>query len=125
MCGRFDESPLPPLSWSRAYRFHRHRRVFFLWYERESRRDRIIALQPNQKIKDPHSPSNGKTVANISAQHRVHCWCKPEDVAMHQKHFDELLRVPCVDKAKVNVHRTVDCSLVTREQAFRLSRMVK
>src|SRR5262249_32982855 len=85
----------------------------------------MIALQPHQKIKDPHSPSNGKTVADVSAKHRVDCWCKPKHVARRQKHFDELLRVPCIDKTKVNIHRTVYRSLVTREQPFCLSRMVK
>ena len=51
-------------------------RFFFLWDKREPRRDRMMALQPNKKIKDPHAPANGEAVTDISAKHCVHCWRK-------------------------------------------------
>src|SRR5206468_8209903 len=43
----------------------RRRRFFFLRDKREPRRDRMMTLQPNQKIKDPHTPANGEAVATF------------------------------------------------------------
>src|SRR6266496_1314518 len=103
----------------------RHRRFLLLWDKREPRRDRMMTLQPNQKIKDPHAPANGEAVADISPKHCVHCWRKPKHIARRQKHLDELLRVPSVDKTEIDIHRPIDCALITREEAFRLSRMSK
>src|SRR6058998_1760706 len=103
----------------------RGRRSFLLWHERALRRNRMMALQPNQKIKDPHPPANWKAVTDISAKHCVHCWRKPEHIARRQKNFDELLRVPSINKTEIDIHRPVDCALITREEALRLSRMIK
>src|SRR5437667_2845155 len=103
----------------------RRRRFFFLRDKREPRRDRMMTLQPDQKIKDPHAPANGKAVANVSAKHCVHCWRKPKHIARRQKYFDELLRVPRVDKTEIDIHRPIDCALITREEALRFSRMSK
>src|SRR5207249_2923134 len=83
------------------------------------------ALQPNQKIEYPHPPANGETVADISAKHCVHCGRKTEHIARREKNFDELLRVPCVHKPKINIHRAIYGSLVPREQPFRLVRMIE
>src|ERR1700745_3515136 len=82
----------------------RRRRFFLLWDKREPRRDRMITFQPNQKIKDPHAPANGEAVSNISAKHSFHCWRKPQHIARLQKYFDELLRVPRVDKTEIDIH---------------------
>src|SRR5213594_277466 len=103
----------------------RCRRFVFLRDKRESRRDRMMALQPNKKIKDPHAPANGEAIADISAKHCVHCWRKPKHIARRQKHFDEFLRVPRVDKTEIDIHRSINCALITREEALRLSRMSK
>ena len=84
-----------------------------------------MTLQPNEKIKDPHAPANGEAVADISAKHSVHCGREPEHIAWCKEDFDELLCVPCVHKAKVNIHRAIHCSLVLREQPLRLVRMVE
>src|SRR4029077_8418474 len=123
--GRFGESPQPANSWCRGHGFHRRRGFFFLRHERELRRDRMIALQPNQKIKYPHPPANGKTVADISAKYRVHCWRKSEHIPRCQKYFNKFLRVPGINKAKIDIHRPVDRALITREEPFCLSRMIK
>src|SRR5260370_1444981 len=123
--GRFGESPLPVFSWRRAYRFHGRWRFCFLGHEREPRRDRMMALQPNQKIKNPHSPADLKAVADISAKHCVHCGRKPQDIARCEKNFDEFLRVPCVHETKINIHCAIHCSLVLREQALSLARTIK
>jgi hypothetical protein len=74
-----------------------------------------MPLQPNQEIKDPHSPANLKAVADISAKHSVHGRCKTEHVARCEENFDELLRVPCIHEPKVNVHCAIHRSLVARE----------
>src|SRR5206468_12542825 len=103
----------------------RRRRFFFLRDKREPRRDRMMTLQPDQKIKDPHAPANGEAVANVSAKHSVHCWRKPKHIARRQKHFDEILSVPNVDKTEIDNHRPIDCAIISREEAFHLSRMSK
>jgi hypothetical protein len=104
---RTNQSPLPVISWCRLYGFHGRRRLFFLRRERELRRDRVVALQPNQEIKHPHPPANGKTVAYISAKHCIHRWRETEHVARCEENFDEFLRVPRIDEPKIDVHRAV------------------
>src|SRR6266567_6239207 len=123
--GRFGESPLPVFSWRRAYRFHGRWRFFFLWHERESWRNRMMALQPNQKIEYPHPPANRETVADISAKHCVHCRRKPEHIARREENLDEFFGVPCVHEAKINIHRAIHRSLVLREQPLRLVRVIE
>src|SRR5216110_2936496 len=123
--GRFGESSLPVLSWRRAYRLHGRWHFCFVWHECEPRCNRMMALQPNQKIEYPHPPANGETVADISAKHCVHCGRKTEHIARREKNFDELLRVPCVHKPKINIHCAIYGSLVPREQPFRLVRMIE
>src|SRR6266700_8308705 len=123
--GRFGKSPQPLASWCRAYGFDGHSIFPFRWHECEPWHDRMVTLQPNQKIEDPHSPPDRKTIADISAKHCVHCWRKPKHIARRQKYFDELLRVPRVDKTEIDIHRPIDRALITREEALRLSRMSK
>src|SRR6266550_6360305 len=103
----------------------RGRCSFFLWHERALRRNRMMALQPNQKIKDPHPPADWKTVTNISAKHCVHGWRKPQHIARRQKDYDEFLRVPGVHKTKINIHRAVYRPLVAGEQPFHVPRTLK
>ena len=112
---RTNQSPLPLTSWCRAYRLNGYLRFFSsLRHERELRCDRVMALQPNQKIKHPHPPANGKTVAHISAKHCVYRWSETEHIARREENFDELLRVPRINEPKINVHRAVHGSLVSR-----------
>src|SRR2546430_14795083 len=85
----------------------------------------MMALQPNQKIKNPHPPADWKTVADISAKHRVHGGRKPQDIARRQENFDELLRVPSVHEAEINIHRPVDRCLIAHEKPVRLARTIK
>ena len=47
-----------------------------------------MPLQPNQEIRDPHSPANWKAVADISAKHSLHGRCKTEHVARCEENFD-------------------------------------
>src|SRR5215468_422107 len=84
-----------------------------------------MALQPNQEVKHPHPPSNGKTVAHISAKHCVYRRNKTKHTARCQENFDEFFRVPRIDETKINVHRAIHRSLVSREQAFCLARVIK
>src|SRR5205823_6599616 len=79
----------------------------------------MMALQPNQKIKDPHPPADWKTVTDISAKHCVHGWRKAEHIARREENFDEFLRVPGVHETKINIHRAVHRPLVAREQSLR------
>src|SRR5213083_127928 len=67
----------------------RGRCSFFLWHERALRRNRMMALQPNQKIKNPHPPADWKTVTDISAKHCVHGWRKAEHIARREENFVE------------------------------------
>src|SRR6202035_4002492 len=109
----------------RAYRFHGRWRFCVLWHERESWRDRMMALQPNQKIKHPHPPANGEAVADISAKHCIHCGRKPEHIARRKENFDKLLCVPCIHETKINIHRAVHRSLIPRKQPLRLVRTIE
>jgi len=84
-----------------------------LRHEREFWRDRVVALQPNQEIKQPNPPANVKTAADISAKSRVHCWRKPEHAACaarQKENFDELLRIQRVHESKVKIHRAIRAS---------------
>src|SRR5262245_42337627 len=104
------------------------RRFFFLRRERDLGCDRVVALQPNQEVKHPHPPANRETVADISAKHCVYRRRKPEYAACaarRKKNLDELLRVPRIDEPKINVHRAVHRSLISREQAFCLARVIE
>src|SRR5438552_8828015 len=85
----------------------------------------MMALQPNQKIKDPHPPADWKTVTNISAKHCVHGWRKPQHIARRQKDYDEYLRVRGVHKTKISIHRAVYRPLVAGEQPFHVPRTLK
>ena len=42
-----------------------------------------------------------------------------------EKHFDEFLRIPRINKPEVNVHRLVDVALVAREALPAFSRMIE
>jgi len=77
-------------------------------------------LQPNKKIKHPHSPTDGKAVADISAKHCIHCGRKPKHIARREENFDEFLFVPCVPEAKINIHPEIHRALVLREQPPRI-----
>jgi len=69
--------------------------------------DGVVALQPDQKVKHPHAPANRKTVAHISAKHRVYRRGETEHIARCEKNLDEFLGVPRIDEAKINVHCAV------------------
>src|ERR1700747_897591 len=84
-----------------------------------------MTLHPNQKIKQPHAPANRETVAYISAKYCIYRWSKTEHTAWCEENFDEFLRVPRIDEPKINIHGAVHRSLVSREQPFRLVRMIK
>ena len=101
------------------------RRFLFLRHKRQFGHDRVVALKPNQEIKYPHSPANRKTVAYISAKHCVNRRSETEHTARRKENFDELFRVPRIDEPKINVHRAVHRSLVSREQAFGLARVIE
>src|SRR5262245_30048856 len=123
---RTNQSPLPLTSWCRAHRLSGYWRFFlFLRHERELRRDRVVTLQPNQEIKYPHSPANRKTVTHVSAKHCIYCLSKTQHGARREENFDELLRIPRIDEPKINVHRAIHRSLILREQAFGLARVIE
>src|SRR5262249_37316029 len=106
----------------------RLRKILFLRRERQLRCDRMMPLQPNQKIKYPHAPPNRETVAHISSKHCVYGRSKTEHAACspgRKENFDELLRVPRIHEPKINVHRAVNRSLVSAEQAFSLARVIE
>ena len=48
---------------------------------------------------------------------RAHAW--------REENFDEFFRVPRINEPKINVHRAVHGSLVSREQAFCLARVIE
>src|SRR5215471_2971395 len=97
--GRTNQSPLPLTSWCRGYRLNGYLRLFLsLRHERELWCDRMVALQPNQEIKQPHPPANGKTVADVSAKHCVYRRSETEHIAWREKNFDELFRIPRIDE---------------------------
>src|SRR5439155_19643452 len=70
-------------------------------------------------------PSDGKAVADISAEHGVHCGRKAQHIARREENFDKFLCVPSVDKAEINIHRSVYRALVPREQPFCPARTIK
>ena len=59
------------LSQARGRFSDRRGAFFFLWHEREARGNRMMALQPNQKVKNPHPPADWKTVSDISTKHCI------------------------------------------------------
>src|SRR5262249_20726414 len=93
--------------------------------ERELGCDRVVALEPNQEIKHPHSPANRETVAHISAKDCVYRRNQTQHIARFEENFDELLRVPRIDEPKINVHRAVHRSLVSCKQALCLARVIE
>ena len=96
---------VPPSGCWRFFVLLRHERKFW--------RDRVVALQPNQEIKQPHPPANVKTVADISAKSCVHCRRKPEHAACaarQKKNFDEFLCIQRVHESKVKIHRAIRAS---------------
>src|SRR5262245_18417299 len=87
-----------------------------------------MTLQPNQKIKHPHAPADRETVAYVSTKHCIHRRSKTEHIARRTRcktNIDELRRVPRVDVPKVNVHRAVHRSFVSRKQAFGFARVIE
>ena len=102
---RTNQSPLPVISCCHVYVFQGRRRLLFLRHQRELRRDRVVALQPNQEIKHPHAPADRETVAHISTKHCVYRRGETEHIARREENFDEFLRVPRIDESKIDVHR--------------------
>ena len=69
-------------------------------------------LQPDQEIKNFHAPLDGEAVSDIAAKNGIHRRRDLEQFLRIQEHLDELFRVPGIDEAQINVHRTIHHSLV-------------
>src|SRR5260370_7291205 len=57
--------------------------------------------------------------------HRSCGWREAEQVARWKGDFDEFLCVPGVNKTQINIHCTIDRSLVTAKEPARLMRMIQ